>query len=75
MPFNLLQLLLGAALRQVALQVEHDPGAQEFAVILFRQIQHLVGLQCFVAKIGIAVVVVAQRRGDLLCHLWQQQLL
>ncbi len=74
MPFDLLQLFLGAALRQVALQVEHHPGAQEFAVVLLRQIQHLVGLQRFVAEVRIAVVVVAQRGGDLLRHLRQQQL-
>ena len=37
---------------------------QEFAVIVFRLIQHLIGFQRFIAVFHIAAVVVAQPGGD-----------
>ena len=63
-PFKLLQLRLRDVLRQVTLQVEHHPRVQEFAVIVLRLIQHLVGFQRFIAVLHVAAVVVAKPGRD-----------
>lgn len=60
MPFQLLKLRLRHVLRQVALQVEHYPRVQEFAVIVLRLVEHLIGFQRLIAILHIAAVVVAQ---------------
>ena len=64
MPFKLLQLCLRDVLRQVTLQVEHYPRMQEFAVVVLRLIEHLIGFQRLVAVFHIAAVVVAKPGGD-----------
>ena len=75
MPFELLQLRLRDVLRQVALQVEHHPGVQEFAVVVLRLIEHLISFQRLVAVLHVAAVVVAQPGGDVHSNGGQQQLI
>ena len=74
MPLKLLKLRLSHVLRQVALQIEHYPGVQEFAVVMLRLIEHLVGLQRFIAVFHIAAVIVAQPGGDMHRHGREQHL-
>ena len=75
MPFQLLKLRLRHVLRQVALQVEHHPRVQEFAVIVLRLVEHLIGFQRLIAVLHIAAVVVAQPGGNVHRHGGQQHLI